>query len=105
MRSQASFVSLMVLLGGASVTPESLAVGDGPRSWNWQPRADSITIERPGKRGPAGRGCQPARLGQDRFRVELHRLQPQPGHPWHALSPLGLGCGWIASGRARLART
>ena len=96
MRSRAFFMSLVVLLGGDSMSPRSLTAGDVPQSWNWQPRAASITIERVENEAPRG-GGQPARLGQDRFRMELYRLQPQPGYPRHTLSPVGP----LASGPAR----
>jgi hypothetical protein len=67
----------MVLLSGASVTPESLAVVDGPGSWNWQPRADSITIER-----------------------LANEAQPDGGASLHVWGKIDSGWNYIASDRS-----
>ena len=56
MRSRAFFMSLVVLLGGAPMSPGSLTASDVPVSWTWQPRAESITIERVENENPRGGG-------------------------------------------------
>ena len=64
MRSRAFFMSLVVLLGGAPMSPGSLTASDVPVSWTWQPRAESITIERVENETPRGGGASLRVLGR-----------------------------------------
>ena len=102
MRSRAFFMSLVVLLGGDSMSPGSLTAGDVPGSWTWQPRADSITVERVENEAPRGGGASlrvwgkidsgwnyiasnrspvaPGKLYHLSIRLRVDRLGP--GTPW-----------------------
>ena len=104
MRSRAFFMSLVVLLGGAPMSPGSLTASDVPGSWTWQPRAESITIERLENETPQG-GVPACAFGARS--IPAGTTSPPTAArlpPAHSIA-FRSACEWTGSVRVRRGRT